>query len=215
MTASRREMLLAIPASALIPALAAAQPVAQPGQPGAMPPVAKDPLFAPCLLIGGRKQIENCSFALAKLQSDGCKAFAKAEIEEHETIKKNLKAQGYDYPVTPAGKPQPGQPPAWVVTAGPAKPSPDAAGMIALDHEVAEQCVANYRKEMGKLSGNELDKRFVGNQLDTHMTLLDQVQTFRRHASPQMEGLLADGQKVIETHVATLKRLMAELDKSK
>ena len=213
MTASRREMLLALPASALIPALGAAQPPA--AQPGGAPAPGQDPLFVPCLLIGGRKQIENCTFALTKLQSDDAKAFAKAEIEEHEAMKKTLKGLGYDYPVAPVGGGRLGQPAGVVATAGPAKLSADAAAMVALDHEVAEQCIANYRKEMSKLSGVELDKRFTGHQLDTHMDLLDKVQTFRRHASPKAEAALADGQKVIEAHIATLKKLMAELDKSK
>ncbi|CAN0477634.1 unnamed protein product, partial [Phaeothamnion confervicola] len=87
--------------------------------------------------------------------------------------------------------------------------------LVAVDHEVADQCIANYRSEMDKLSGKEFDKRFIGNQLDEHMALLDKVQTFRRHASPKLETVLADGQKVIETHIATLKKIMANLDKGK
>jgi predicted outer membrane protein len=208
MTASRRDVLLALPASALLPALAGAQPPA--GQP---PAASKDPLLAPCLLIGGRKQIENCSYALKKLQSDEAKAFAKAEIEEHETIKKNLKGLGFDYPVTPVAAAQPGQPVSWAVSAGGVKLPMEAATMVAVDYEVAEQCIANYRTEMDTYSRREFDKRFVGHQLDEHMSLLDKVQTFRRHASPKMGAILADGQKVIETHIATLKKLMTALDK--
>jgi len=86
--------------------------------------------------------------------------------------------------------------------------------MIALDHEVADQCITNYRAEMGKLTGRDFDKRFVGNQLDEHLMLLDKVQTFRRHSSPKMEAVLADGQKIIETHIATLKQLMTTLEKT-
>ena len=127
-------------------------------------------------------------------------------------MKKNLKGPGFDYPVAPAAGATPGQPLAYMVSVAGAKLSPDSAGMIVLDHEVADQCVANYRAEMGKLSGREFDKRFVGHQLDTHLTLLDQVQTFRRQASPKMEGVLGEGQKVIETHIATCKKLMAGLD---
>ena len=204
---TRRDALIALPSAALLQGIASAQPAAQPL---AMP---KDPLLAPCLLIGGRKQIENSSYALKKLQSDDAKAFARAEIAEHEAIKKNLKELGYDYPVTALPGSQPGQPPAWVVTAGSAKLPLEAAGMVAVDHEVADQCIANYRREMEPLTGRDFDKRFIGNQLDEHLTLLDKVQTFRRHASPKMEAVLADGQKTIETHIATLKNLMAALVK--
>lgn len=210
MNASRRDLLLAAPAVALVPGLVYGQPPA--AQPGAAAPP-KDPLLAPCLLIGGRKQIENCSFALKKLQNDDCKAFARAEIEEHQTIAKNLKGLGFDYPVTAAPGAPAGGPVMWVVTAGPAKLPVEAASMVAVDHEVAEQCIANYRKEMDQYSGREFDKRFVGNQLDVHMELLDKVQVFQRHASPKMREVLAEGQKVIEGHIATCKKLMAALDK--
>jgi len=207
-TASRRDVLLALPASVLLAEVAAAeQPATPAGQPAAPP---KDPLLAPCLLIGGHKQIANCTHALTKLQTDDAKAFAKAEIAEHETIKKNLKGLGFDYPVTPAGAG--GPPGAWAVTAGGAKLPLEAAALIAVDHEVAEQCIANYRREMDAYAGREFDRRFVGNQLDEHLALLDKVETFRRHASPKMEAVLAEGQKVIETHIATLKKLRETLD---
>lgn len=210
MSLTRRNALAALPAAAFLPAFAGAQPTAQPAT---APP--KDPLLAPCLLICGRKQIENCSYALKKLQSDEAKAFARAEIDEHETIKKKLKELGYDYPVTAASGTQTNQPAAWSVTAGTARLPMEAAGLIAVDHEVADQCIANARMEMDKLSGRELDKHFIGCQLGEHYALLDKVQTFRRHASPKMEAVLADGQKVIETHIATLKKIMTNLDKGK
>jgi len=203
MSYSRREALLALPASAVMAGFAAGQPTRE-----APVAAATDPQFAPCLLIGGRKQVENCTFALTKLQSDDAKAFAKAEIAEHETMKKQLKGLGYDYPLAPAtagaGRAK--------VTAGTAPVSADAAAMIVLDHEVADQCIVNYRAEMGKLAGREFDKRFVGHQLDEHMALLDNVQTFRKHATPEMETVLADGQKTIEAHIAALKGMMASLD---
>ncbi|MDY3557107.1 DUF4142 domain-containing protein [Gemmata sp. JC717] len=177
MSWTRRNALAALPAAAFLPAFAGAQPTAQP-----IAAPSKDPLLAPFLLSGGRKQIENCSYALKKLQSDEAKAFAKAEIDEHETIKKNLKGLGYDYPVTAAPGTQPNQPTAWSVTAGAAKLPTETAAMVAVDHEVADRCILNYRSEMDKLSGKEFDKRFIGHQLDEHMTLLDKCR--RSAATP-------------------------------
>lgn len=213
MTVSRREIILA---GATLPAAVALSAPAF-GQRPAGQLASEDPLFAPCLLIGGRKQIENCTYALGKLRSDEAKAFAKAEIEEHETIKKNLKALGYDYPVTRADAAAAGTtggvtPAAaqasYRVAAGAAPVPPEAAGMIVIDHEVADQCVANYRKEFDEHAAKKhADKFFVGHQLVTHMTLLDQAQTFQRHASPKMQPVLAEGLKIIETHIATLKKL--------
>ena len=61
-----------------------------------------DAPLAACMLIKGKKQIEVCRFALTKIQDADVKAFAQAEIDEHETLKKKLQTLGYDAP-TPAG----------------------------------------------------------------------------------------------------------------
>lgn len=235
MSVSRRSLLLAgavLPLSALP---AAAQTPARPGgsQPqsgGATPTAGEDPLLAACMLIGGRKQIENCTYAKDKLTTDDAKKFAQAEIDEHMKNKADLKKLGYDYPVLPAARgaaepkptdpPKPSDPPRpadannpVTVSVGGGRQLPvEAAALLAVDHEVADQCIVNYRKEMGQLSGLKLDKRFVGHQLDEHMALKDKVQTYRRHASKEMQPVLDDGLKVIETHIATCKELMQKLD---
>lgn len=154
---------------------------------------------------------------MSKLQTADAKAFAKAEIEEHESIKAKLNGQGFDYPVkATGGAAATGDRATYQVSAGPAPLPPEAAGMIVLDHEVADQCIANYRKEFDECAAKKhADLFFVGHQLVTHMTLLDQVQTFQRHASPKMQPVLAEGLKVIGTHIATLKKLKESLDAAK
>jgi predicted outer membrane protein len=249
MTVSRRDALLAtaaVPASAWLLTLRA-QPPGGAAPPGAAAGLGRDPLLAACLLIGGRKQIENCRFALRKLENEECRKFANAEIEEHEGIKTRLNEFGFVYPVQPAGKgpagavpgntatpaappagtggtaganpPAAGQPGAatrtMLVSVGKAPIQPGAAELILVDHEVAEQCIANYRKEMEPLTGLKLDKRFIGHQLDAHYELRDKAQTFARHASPAMQPVLAEGLKVIEAHIATCKQIMEELDAQK
>lgn len=208
MTMSRREALAAgasLPASALVIGAVSAQAAA-------VAP-AKDPLLAACLLIGGRKQIENCTFALKKLTHKGAQDFARAEIEEHQTVKAELQKLGYAYPVTPAQtNVAPGGTVSWMVASGRTPLSADAANLVAIDHEVAEQCIANYRKEMDQLTGRELDMRFVGHQLDVHLALRDKVQVFRRHASAEMAPTLDTGLKTIESHISTLKQLKRTLD---
>jgi hypothetical protein len=235
MSVSRRSILLAgatLPLSALLthgqtPG-ATGQTPGTTGQAPPPPPPGEDPLLAACVLIGGRKQIENCSYIKAKLTSDDAKKFAQAEIDEHEKNKADLKKLGYEYPVMPVSArpndPKPaepakpeerkdGDPPKPViVTAGKSVLPPEAIALVAVDHEVADQCILNYRKEMDKLSGLKLDKRFVGHQLDEHMALKDKVETFRRHASRDMKPVLDEGLKVIDTHIATLKALMEKLD---
>jgi uncharacterized coiled-coil protein SlyX len=244
---SRRDALIAgaasVPLSGLWSAVAAqdARPAGQPGgagQPGAAA-AGKDPLLAACLLIGGRKQIEKCEFSLTKLRMEETKAFAKAEIDEHVTIKNRLKELGFELPADaprPGGAPggggaQPvppaaGQPGAAGQPVPPGRPAgmmmigkfplpPGAAELLAVDLEVAQQCVANYRKEMEekeKKGELKVEKGFVGDQLHEHFGLLDRAQVFQRHASKDMQKVLAEGQGIIEKHIATLKAIMEKLD---
>jgi hypothetical protein len=224
---TRRTALLAGAAAPLAALLARGQTTGA----APAPPAGEDPLLAACLLIGGRKQIENCTYVKGKLTTDDAKKFAQAEIDEHEKVKADLKKVGYEYPVLPVpvrpGEPKPTDPPRpterkegdppkpVMVASGKLVPAGEALALIAIDHEVADQCILNYRKEMDKLTGLKLDKRFVGHQLDEHIALKDKVETFRRHASGDMKPVLDDGLKVIERHIATCKDLMERLDATK
>jgi len=101
MTVSRREALVlgaAVPVSGLFLASARGQaPQQMPGGQG----YGEDPILSCCLLIDGRKQIEICRWVKEKAKSDDVKAFAQAEIDEHEKIKADLRRLGFEYPAPP------------------------------------------------------------------------------------------------------------------
>jgi len=102
MTVSRREALVlgaAVPVSGLFLASARGQ-VPQQQTPGGQG-YGEDPILSCCLLIDGRKQIEICRWAKEKAKGDDVKAFAQAEIDEHEKIKADLKRLGFEYPAPP------------------------------------------------------------------------------------------------------------------
>lgn len=199
----------------------------------------QDPSLAACLLIAGKKQIDVCRFALDKIQNDEVKAFAQAEIEEHETLKKKLEGLGYQYPTAPesraaaagagagagaiagadgggagAGEGNARQA-ARALAVGRTVLPPSAAELILIDHEVARQCVATTEAEQSKLKGLDFDKRFVGSQLDAHYGLFDHGVVFRKHATREMAPVLDEARPIIERHIATCKELMEKLDKMK
>lgn len=238
MTISRRQAIKAgvgtLPLLGLAGVAAAQQP-GQPGQPGrpgrpAEQPgdagmmASQDPPLAACLLIKGKKQIEVCRFALEKLQDADAKAFAQAEIDEHETMKKKLQSLGYDFPASPAGAGvlpagdtatgRPGAAPPAVVVGRVTLPA-GVAMLIDINREVGEQCVATARAELSKLEGAKFDKRFIGCQLDAHYDLFDHGVVFRKHASAQLAPALDEARKVIEAHIATCKQIMEKLDAMK
>ncbi|HVK08612.1 MAG TPA: hypothetical protein VM597_07525, partial [Gemmataceae bacterium] len=149
-------------------------------------------------------------------------AFAKAEIDEHETIKARLKEFGFEPPmpasrtaaapapseVVPAG----GLPRVEAVTVGRVAFPGAAAELFHIDHEVAEQCIRNFRTMMEKKSGMKFDKAFIGDQLHAHTGLKDKAEVFSRHASAEMKPVLAEGLTIINRHIETLESLMARMD---
>ena len=217
---SRRKVLVAgagiIPAAGLFGAAAAAQEAAR-------AVMSEDPLLAAMLLIGGRRQI-----AVSKVAEEGSgnrdvKAFARAEIEEHETVAARLRERGYLFPtVAGAGAagavaegPGGAAPAARALTVGRAPVPAGAAPGLLVQVEVGEQCIANMRAELARQQGLKFDKCYVGDQLHEHFGLLDKAQVFRRHASAELAPVLDEARPIIERHIATLRGLMEALDAMK
>lgn len=222
------------------PPLAGVAPAGQPGAGLHQGEPGEDPLLAACLLLGGRRQIEVCQFALEVLQDEDCKAFAKAEIEEHQTIKADLQKLGYEYPappkdvpiappgaalagqtaapggprVAPGGQPAAaaGQPVPLFIAIGRLIVPPPASNLLKVEDELVTQCVATYRERMGQKQGDRFDKAFVGDQVHEHYALLDKAQVFGRHATPAMKPSLTKGLAVIQKHIQTLEQLKARFD---
>jgi len=233
MSVSRREALFAgatLPVSAVLWKTAYSQtPAAQPAgtQPATKQPTGRDPLVAVCMLVGGRRQIEVCKWAMEKLSNADCKAFAKAEVDEHEHIKSKMKEFGLEYPTIPqttqaATNTQAGGvqqvsaiQPIPAIAVGRIMFPPPASDFVQIDHEICEQCIANYKKDMEKKQGAKFDKCFASDQLHAHHGLLDKVQVFKKHASGDMLAVLSEGQQVIEKHIATLEQIVQKLDDAK
>jgi hypothetical protein len=68
--------------------------------------LSEDPPLAAMLLIEGRKQIANSQVAVRQAQNADVRAFATAEIEEHQRLADRLTARGLQFPtVTPLPAP--------------------------------------------------------------------------------------------------------------
>lgn len=218
---SRRELVAAAGVGVLpftgLTAMALAQTGTPAGTPAGVPSatgVSQDPMIAAELLIMGRKQIEVCRFALERVQNEDVKNFAKAEIEEHETLGRKLQQLGYQYPGVPGVVDGTGtaRPVSANLTVGRAALPPGVSDAVTVCHEVAQQCIATQRSEMGKLQGSKLDKRFIGQQLDAHYGLHDHGVVFKRRASAEMQPILAQAGQIIEQHITACKAIMEQLD---
>ena len=101
MSVSRRDLLIAgaaLPVTGLWLSNAFGQdrpPAVTGGTPAGL---AEDPLLAAELLICGRKQIASGQVALRQTQNGDVRAFAEAEVAEHQTLQLRLSDRGYQYP---------------------------------------------------------------------------------------------------------------------
>lgn len=179
--------------------------------------VVMDPVVAARMLIGGRKQITVCEMALDRLRDEEAIRFAEDEIREHETNKKRLMRLGFEYRVSgddlsgrPTGESSERIPPATFVLADIRVPAGTTQSLM-LDHEIAQQCIATQKVEMGRFRGRDFDRRFIENQLDAHYGLFDQCVTFRRHASRELLALLDDARDIIERHLSRSKDIREQL----
>jgi predicted outer membrane protein len=185
---------------------------------GAGGDLGEDPFLAALFLIVGKKQIGVCEWAKGKAQDKDVKAFAQAEIDEHQTLKNRLRDLGFRPPTVvdaQSGNPMPARtpaPPGMAVSVGAATIMPSGSYLIATENEIADQCISTTERELGHRQGARFDKAFVGDQLFAHYGLLDRATVAKKHATARMQPVLTEAMPIIEKHIATLKQLMDRLD---
>src|SRR5215213_990027 len=129
MSVTRRDVLMAgaaLPVAGLWAGTAHGQdrPAAPTG--AAHAGLAADPLLAAELLIAGRKQIASSQLALRQTENGDVRAFAEAEVAEHQTVQSRLSDRGFQYPaVTPAPAAVAGGAPVNAVPGIPGNPPPE------------------------------------------------------------------------------------------
>jgi predicted outer membrane protein len=86
------------------------------------------------------------------------------------------------------------------------------AGLLELHHDVAEAGLERARRE-AEMLGQEFDMHFMGGQIVAHKALLDKLQVFQQHVSPQTRQLLADAQESVQKHLAEAESIHENLSK--
>ena len=209
---SRRTMLVA-GAAAAVPVLCSIPAFAQmddTGGGGGGKAKGHDAHFATWMAIDGYKQIQVSKPAQEKAKDDAVKAFAKAEIEEHETLKKRLMEKGLK-PIVQPGQTGGGGGSGGGTGGGGANGMGTAADILMHKNEIAVQCVESTNAEGEKKEGMMFDDFYVNQQLVAHMELKDTVTVAMKHASGDMKPILTEAMGIIETHLASLKQMKQKM----
>jgi predicted outer membrane protein len=168
---------------------------------------------------------------LEKVRNDEVKSFAQKMIKEHTEARQKV-VQLTSLPVRGAA-PATGRPanerPAGAApnqnanpnANAPANQNPNRAArqanqpidLLALNHEVKEQCVASALEDISKKEGSEIEKCYIGMQIAAHQGALDKIKVFKNHASANLRAHLDEREKAVEEHLKDAKDIMKDLAK--
>ena len=73
------------------------------------------------------------------------------------------------------------------------------------------ECLSLTQKELGQHQGAEFDKAFVGQQLGAHLGMLAQLRGSKSFASPELQKVIAEGEKMTTMHMAEAKKIMGQI----
>jgi predicted outer membrane protein len=84
--------------------------------------------------------------------------------------------------------------------------------LVALKHQLGEQCRQSASRELQQKSGAEFDKCYIGMQIGMHMQMLDTLKVFSRYASPELDQLIEKGEETTQSHLDHAKKIIASLE---
>jgi predicted outer membrane protein len=84
--------------------------------------------------------------------------------------------------------------------------------LVALKHQLGEQCRQSASRELQQKSGAEFDKCYIGMQIGMHMQMLDTLKVFSRYASPELDQLIEKGEETTQSHLEHAKKIIASLE---
>jgi len=90
----------------------------------------------------------------------------------------------------------------------------DGGMLIAMDRELAENCIRETKEELNKKDGNRFDTAFIGLQIAKHAEMKNKLAVFGRHATGDLREVFAQGRETTEKHMQKAEEIMKKLNKS-
>lgn len=84
--------------------------------------------------------------------------------------------------------------------------------VVAIERELAAQCLATQKQMLSLKSGSDFDTAFVARQLTMHMAMKNKLATYQRHVSSGLDTILTEGQIQTDRHLTQAFELMRSLD---
>lgn len=167
-----------------------------------------DNQIAACMLLGNQEEAALGQYAEQHAQHEQVKKFAMMLVEHHGkavAMIQQAAPEVADLQLT-IGESE-----------SSSKPAPSPQGAAASDRsidmiqQVKGQCLALTQKELDQYQGTEFDKAFIGQQLGAHLGMLAQLRGSKNFASPELQKVIAEGEKMTIAHMVEAKKIMAEI----
>lgn len=198
-----------------------------------------DRILATCIMIANNNEIALAEHAQAKLQNPEAKQFAQMMIKDHGEFGRKLQKFSAVTPgdgdggrragdATGDGKStghtgQTGEKPAGERPAGEhptGRDAADASGMrhtagvldhAALAQELGRKHLESAKKMLDEKQGAEFDQCYIGMQIGAHACVLDELEVYANHASPELRAVFTEAQQTVRAHLDRAKQIGKDL----
>lgn len=165
-----------------------------------------DQQIAICLLLGNQEEIALAQFAEKHAEHAQVKAFAKTLVASHTkavAIIQKAAPEIADLQLVSANAVSP--------SADRSQPAGHTENATTLMQQVKSECLSLTEKELGQYKGAEFDHAFIGQQLGAHVGMLAVLRGSNSFASPELQKVIAEGEKMTTAHMAEAKKIMEQL----
>lgn len=189
--------------------------------------------LADCFLIQNREEIELARFAVDHAKDERVKKFAQTMILDHEAFRDKLKGfaghsdQILGQQTSPATTnltpivPLPTDTPTFRlegkrgnridVTASKVPSGSISEDWFQMELNAAQKCRKMSQESLGKLSGIQFDRAYMGSQMGMHIGLLSKLQAADEFATGDLHQVLHDAQTTVDQHRTHAEELYHDL----
>jgi predicted outer membrane protein len=160
------------------------------------------------MFLSNQEEVALAQFAQQHAQHEQVKQLAKTLIEQHQkalTAIQDASPEVAELKLATNGTE--------AADAGQASNESGAASdpAVAMVQQIKNECLKLTQKELSQYQGAEFDKAFVGQQLGAHLGMLAQLRGSKSFASPELQKVITEGEKMTTMHMEAAKKLMDQI----
>jgi len=173
--------------------------------------------LAACLILGNEEEVALGRFATKHASSDSVKKFAQQMVDDHTKAEEQLRQfapQNASLQLTSSGSESGAQSRTearansqFDSSAANSSPTSAPQQLLAIEREAKQECLNRTEKELGEKRGSEFDHAYLGQQMVGHVQMVSTLTAFEKHASPDLQRVIAEQRKTAEQHLDHIKQL--------